>query len=429
MPAAIRLGVTLHTSVPSASSNLRIVVSFMADYRPYRFSRRILQSLVMLVFALVPATGLLRIDLFRASFIVAGHEAPWSRFSLMMGLAIIVVTGIILTYFVVGGAWCGWACPQNTLSELADGLTARLLGRKASVDIHDDFIVAPTKNKVVNWILLGGTVLAVSLVVAAIPFMFFYSPGEVLTFTNFQASQVWGSPLRTLYILVAGLVFLDLALVRHFWCKYVCAFRFGQKLFANPEALHIRYDASRREECDGCGYCDRWCITHINPTHVEASDPCIGCGECIDACRRMHPKNSEGALLSYEIANTGNARRWSIPVLSLFKGYRLAVTVLFCSGIALTAYSIATLPRPLPPEDPVVTTRRQHVRAVCENRCGAPMARCVKENVANPAACVEAAACKCSCYIDEDPTSPSRSSWEVCAKRDGGALGRSAPPR
>ncbi len=411
-----------------ASSHLRIAVISMSAYRPYRFSRRILQSLVMLVFALVPATGLLRIDLFRASFIVAGHEAPWSRFSLMMGIVIIVVTGIILTYFVVGGAWCGWACPQNTLSELADGLTARLLGRKASVDIHEDFIVAPTKNKAVNWILLGGTVLAVSLVVAVIPFMFFFSPGEILTFTNFHASTVLATPLRTLYFLLAGLVFLDLTLVRHFWCTYCCAFRFGQKLFANPAALHIRYDASRREECAECGYCDRWCITHIKPTQAGAFDPCIGCGECIDACHRIHPKNSEGVLLSYEIANTGNAKRWSIPVLSLFKGYRLAVTVLFCSGVALTAYSIATLPRPLLPEDPVVTSHRQHVHAVCENRCGALMARCAKENVANLAACSEAAACKCSCYIEEDPASPSRSDWEVCAKRNGEALERSAAP-
>ncbi len=401
----------------------------MSEYKPFRFSRRVLQSLVMFAFALVPATGLLRIDLFRASFIVAGHEAPWSRFSLMMGLAMFVVTGIILTYFVVGGAWCGWACPQNTLSELADGLTARLLGRKASVDVHDEFIVASTKNKAANWMLLGGILLTVSLAVAVIPFMFFFSPGEILTFTNFHASKILASPLRTLYFLLAGMIFLDLALVRHFWCTYACAFRFGQKLFSNPAALHLRYDASRGAECAGCGYCDRWCITHIKPTHVSASDPCIGCGECIDACHRMHPNNPEGVLLSYEVANTGNAKQWWVPLLSLFKGYRLAVTILFFSAVALTAYSVATLPRPLQAEDPVVASHRQHVHAVCESRCGAPMARCAKENVANLGACSEAAACKCSCYIEEDPASPLRSDWEVCATRNARALERSTAPR
>ena len=286
---------------------------------PYRFPRRILQSLVLLVFALVPATGLLRIDLFHASFIVAGQAAPWSRFSLMMGLVIMVVTGFILTYFVVGGAWCGWACPQNTLSELADNLTARFLGRKASVEIHDDFIVAPTKNKAVNWILLGGTVLAVSLGVAIVPFMFFFSPGEFLKLMDFHAGEALATPVRTLYFMLAGLVLLDLAVVRHSWCTYFCAFRFGQKMFANPAALHIRYDASRGEECAECGYCDRWCITHIKPTQVRALDPCIGCGECIDACQRIHRKSSTGSLLSYEIADTGNARRWWIPVVSLLR--------------------------------------------------------------------------------------------------------------
>lgn len=392
----------------------------------YRFPRRVTQCLVMLAFALIPITGLLRIDLFGASFIVAGHAVPWSRFSVMLGSVITVLTGFILTYFVVGGAWCGWACPQNSLSELADGLTARFLGGKASVDIHDHFIVARTKNKAVNWILLTGSVLTISLAVAVIPFMFFFSPCEFLKVVDFRSTEALATPVRIFYITLVGLVLLDLAVVRHFWCKYFCAFRFGQKIFANPKALHIRYDKSRSDECAECRYCDRWCITHINPTQLGAYDPCIGCGECIDACRRIHAKNPQGVLLSYEIADTGDSKRWWIPVLSLFKGYRVAVTVLFVSAVALSAHSIATLPTPLPPEDPIVTSHRQHVSAVCEFRCGALMDRCAKENVTNLAACSEAATCKCSCYIEEDPASSSRSDWEVCAKRNVGSLERSA---
>lgn len=389
----------------------------MSNYRPYRSPRYVVQTLVMLAFAVIPATGLLRIDLFRGSFIVAGHEAPWSSFSLMMGLATVMVTGFILTYFVVGGAWCGWACPQNTLSELADRLTARLLGRKASVDVHDEFIVAVTKNRALNWILLGAVLLAVSLAVALIPFMLFYSPAEILTLMKIHSTNAQATAVRTLYLAITGIVLVDVALVRHFWCSYACAFRFGQKLFFSPKALHIRYDASKPEECAQCGYCERACITHIKPIQLSKFDPCIGCGECIDACHRMHPNNPAGSLLRYEIADTGAATRWSIPLWSLFKGYRLVVTALFIVGVGLTAYSVATLPAPVVAEDPLVTAHREHVRAVCEAQCSVPMTQCVKENVSNITACRQAASCKCACYLNEDPASPLRQEWEVCASK------------
>jgi len=78
------------------------------------------------VIALIPATGLLRIDLATASFSILGHQIWWSNFILVSGLALIFATAPVLTYMTIGTVWCGWACPQNLLSEWANNLTHKL---------------------------------------------------------------------------------------------------------------------------------------------------------------------------------------------------------------------------------------------------------------------------------------------------------------
>jgi polyferredoxin len=123
--------------------------------KPYRPARRIIQVMTLVIIALIPASGLLRIDLTTASFLVMNHEVSWSNFSLVAGLALITATGPILTYLTIGPSWCGWACPQNLLSELANKFTQALLGKRASVDVREELILAPSKNSLWNWARLG----------------------------------------------------------------------------------------------------------------------------------------------------------------------------------------------------------------------------------------------------------------------------------
>ena len=103
----------------------------MKSIPPYRWKRRIVQFATLILIVLVPASGLLRIDLTSASFLILGHQVLWSNFTLVSGLALVFVTGPILTYMTIGTVWCGWACPQNLLSEWADKLTHKLLGKRA----------------------------------------------------------------------------------------------------------------------------------------------------------------------------------------------------------------------------------------------------------------------------------------------------------
>jgi hypothetical protein len=381
--------------------------------KPYRPARRIVQVMTLVIIALIPASGLLRIDLTTASFLVMNHEVSWSNFSLVAGLALITATGPILTYLTIGPSWCGWACPQNLLSELANKFTQALLGKRASVDVREELILAPSKNSLWNWARLGFIFLAASLVLAIIPFLFFFSPTEIWSFATADANHALSTFMRRLYWFMVGVVFLDIALIRYFWCDYFCLYRIGQKIFTNPEALHIRYDESRSADCTKCNYCSTACITKIQPTQIHRYDPCIDCGECVDACNRLHQKSDEKGLLTFEVGEAGQAGGWWSPFRKLLKGARGAVTLTFLAGVFLTIWSVATLPQAAAQLPAEVRARNHQILESCNQQCSVDQGQCKNGSLG---ACYRTAACKCSCYLNEDPTNPERPQWEACVK-------------
>ncbi len=272
----------------------------MLNIPQYRWKRRIVQLATLILIALIPASGLLRIDLASATFFILGHQVLWSNFALMFGLALIFVTAPILTYMTIGSAWCGWACPQTMLSEWANNLTYKLLGKRASVEVEGDgLIVAAAKNKLLNWAFLGTSFLAVSLFLALLLLLFFYTPTEVWEIVTYSNPEKL-SPL-IVYLIVTFLIFIDIAFLRYYFCDYFCFYRMGQRMFKTHEALHVNYDVSRSSDCAKCNYCATVCITKIQPTKIKPYDSCINCGECIDACDRLHDKSGTRGLLKFEL--------------------------------------------------------------------------------------------------------------------------------
>ena len=208
----------------------------------------------------------------------------------------------------IGTVWCGWSCPQNTVSEWANNLTHKLLGKRANVDIDSEGLkVAAAKNKAVNWIALVLSFAVVSLLLGVVPFLFFYSPAEVWSFVTFSSTTGISRFMQQLYIVVSVLLFLDIAVIRYFWCDYICLYRIGQRIFRTKEALHVKYDTTRSGDCAKCNYCATSCITGIDPTDVKIDDSCINCGECIDACNRLHEKKGGRGLLQFQFSEEKHA--------------------------------------------------------------------------------------------------------------------------
>jgi polyferredoxin len=382
------------------------------QFHPYR---RAMQIAMVVLLALIPAVGFFRIDLTTATFSILGRDIWWSNFLFTLGLAVTLATAPILTYMTIGTVWCGWLCPQNFLSEWANNMTHKFLGKRASVDINEDLQVASSKNKPLNWVILGLIFLAASLVLGAIPFLFFYPLAEVWGFVTHTSSDRISTFMQSLYYFSVFLTFVNIAVMRHFVCDYVCLYRIGQRLFGTRDALHINYDASRSDDCAKCNYCSTQCVTGINPTHIKLYDPCINCGECVDACNQLHAKSNTAGLIKFELGEKNETPTLRNQIRDVFSRFNWVVGGLFLLGCAMMAWGIVTQqPVQQQTTSPEEQQKMQQIARVCNSQCAKVQATCRSDNIIG---CAEASACRCKCFLQQDPLNPSRGEWQQCAQR------------
>jgi polyferredoxin len=300
----------------------------------YHWKRRAVQIATVILIALIPATGLFRVNLTTASFTVLDHPLWWSNIFFVFGLGLLIATAPIITYMTIGAAWCGWACPQNTVSEWANNLTHKLLGKRANVDIGGEGLkVAATKNKAINWTILGLSLITMSMTLGIIPFLFFFSASEVWSFITFNSTSLVSGFMRPLYLFMVILIFIDISVVRYFWCDYICLYRIGRRIFITKEALHVKYDMKRSSDCAKCNYCSVSCITGIDPTNIKLEDSCINCGECIDACTRLHEKKGSHGLQQFQFSeesHTNTLRGYLVRMAAKFNWWVGAIFLLGC---------------------------------------------------------------------------------------------------
>jgi polyferredoxin len=382
----------------------------------YHWKRRIVQLATLLLIALIPAIGLFRIDLSNASFTILDSRVWWSNFPFSFGLALVLITVPLIIYMTLGTAWCGWGCPQNLLSEWANNLTYKMLGKLASVKVDGAGLqVAASKNKAVNWLILGVTFLAVSVVLALIPFLFFYSLGEVWSFFSSGPSEQLSKFMQRLYYFMVFLIFIDIAVVRYFMCDYGCLYRIGQKMFKTRDALHVKYDSARAGECSKCNYCAASCVTNIEPTSIQIFDSCTNCGECIDACNRLQAKSAKGGLLSFEFGDKGTESTLLEKLGMVFSRFNWLVGGFFALGIGMMMWGVYTQQQ-IPAQIPIAQQlKERQLINVCNRQCESRQLACKGGSMAE---CYRAAACKCECFLQQDPSNSASGKWMQCVQRN-----------
>ncbi len=198
----------------------------------------------------------------------------------------LIVIGLALSLFfftaLAGRVWCGWACPQTVITDVYDGVARFIQGWSRG---------SPPK-RVAMWRKLATH--AVWLVFAAVLgfhlVAYFTSPRWLL------AGAVAGTltPTVTGFFAVSSLLaYLDFALVRQTFCKYLCPYARFQGVLFDSDTLVIGYDARRGEprgklgqatgDCVDCGLCVAVCPTGID-IRKGLQYECIACTHCIDAC-------------------------------------------------------------------------------------------------------------------------------------------------
>ena len=283
-------------------------------------------SLVAIV--LIPILGIFRIDV-SAGFVVLGRQIWFSDFYIVFGSWLTLASSLIMFYSTLGTAFCGWVCPQNTLSAWANNLTFKYLGKRAAVnwDADSSAKVANAKNKLSNWLMLGAKLLLVSMAIAIVPMLYFYPPDVVWSFVSFSADE---RVTKSLYLIFSVFVFIalvNLAVIRYYMCRYMCVYRIWQFLFKSRQTLHVVYDETRADDCLKCNYCETVCPVDINPRNTAVYDSCTNCGECITACSTIHKKHDTSGLLSYKFGERGlvssslsslaSRATWALPAFLL----------------------------------------------------------------------------------------------------------------
>jgi hypothetical protein len=182
--------------------------------------------------------------------VVLDRQIWFADFFLIAGLWIMLASALVMLYSVAGTVFCGWVCPQNILSEWANFVTRKFLGRRAKVNMDGSApLVATTKDKALNWICCWACRCSRPRSSSAIvPLFYFYPPATVWSFVTWRADPRLAGSLHYIYFVFVLIILLDVAFIRHFWCRFACVYRVWQHSFRTRETLHVSYDASRADE-------------------------------------------------------------------------------------------------------------------------------------------------------------------------------------
>ena len=218
---------------------------------------------------------------------VAGHLPTVTA---LMGALIVTVL-----YGVLGSrVFCGWICPMNLVTELAD-VCRRRLGFQADVIRFDR--------------RLRYAFAVVTLVASA-------AMGTAAFETVSPQALLWRDAIfgTGLWALAAalGIFSLDLAVSRQGWCGHLCPLGAFWALVGrlNPKpSITIHFDNS---SCTRCGDCLRICpesqiirFKDLALTQQIPSGECLQCGRCIEIC----PESS----LTFDLMSTIRQKQKTFP--------------------------------------------------------------------------------------------------------------------
>lgn len=283
-------------------NDIPISITVVKPSNKLHWQRRAFQFSFIFILVAIPLSGLFRIDPIAGAFVVLDKQIWWSDFFLVFGLWVLVASSLVLLYSMLGTAFCGWACPQNTLSEWANLITRKLLGKRADINLDGQKMqVAAKKNNWLNWIVLALLITVVSLFFAIIPILYFYTPEVIWSFITFNDDERLAASLHYIYLIFALITFIDIAFIRHFWCRFMCIYKVWQHGFKTKQTLHVHYDTSRAEQCSKCNFCVTACFIDIDPRKTNEYDTCINCGECITACNNLQAKKNQPGLLTFRV--------------------------------------------------------------------------------------------------------------------------------
>jgi len=288
--------------------------------------RRSFQWLCSLLILLLPfgrwhGRSLLRLDLETLSLSFFGQVLRLEDLPLFLFSLLLLLLVFLLVTLVFGRVWCGWACPQTTLTDLAEWWA-----RKTGLKIERNRLRGAWPRKV----LAHAGFLLLSLLTGANLVWYFIEPERF--FRQLAGGTLhpgaWGTMLA-----VAGVVYADLGFIRRMVCRDFCPYGRFQAALADRATLVLHRPANEAERCIDCGACVRACPMNIDIRNGDQIE-CINCGRCLDACRQVMARRRQPGLMIYSFGSENlGVRALLNPRTLLLAGAVLGLSVLLALAI------------------------------------------------------------------------------------------------
>jgi len=266
-------------------------------------------------------TSLLRIDIPSLTLHFFGQALRIEELYLVLLFSLVLMFGFLLMTMMLGRVWCGWLCPQTTLTDLAEWFAAKLglPGKKKS-----------TNKRFPQKILLQLIYLLLAFLVSANLLWYFIEPLDF--FSKLISGQLHYAAWISL-LLVTLVIYLDLALVRRLMCKEFCPYGRFQTVLADQSTLTLHLPDAELKRCIECGSCVRACPMAID-IRCGYQVECINCGRCLDACRQVMAKRDQPGLIRYTFGTSGEGVKTLFNLRTLLLGMAtlaLLVILLFAA--------------------------------------------------------------------------------------------------
>lgn len=259
----------------------------------------------------IDGNSLFRIDIPELTLYFFGQTLRIEELYLVLLFSLALTLGFLLITMLLGRVWCGWLCPQTTLTDLAEWFASRLglCGAKGQ------------KTRAVGKrFLLHFFYVLLALLVSSNLLWYFIEP--LSFFSKLASAQLHYSTWICL-LTVALTVYLDLALVRRLMCSEFCPYGRFQTALADKSTLALHLPPAELERCIKCNSCVRVCPMQIDIRKGYQVE-CINCGRCLDACRLVMAKRNQAGLISYSFGIEGqglkallNARTMLLSLVTL----------------------------------------------------------------------------------------------------------------
>jgi polyferredoxin len=271
------------------------------------------------LFIFAPFLGLLRFDLKHGALILFGIPLSLSELGIAYG---IILASFILVFagaLLWGRIYCGWMCPQTTLSELVATLERWVCPRRGP---------RTARCKVLS--------TAASLLIAG------FVAWSLVSYFLDRSEWFWPGPgVWITWALTAGVLAADFLWLRHRFCVGVCPYGLLQNIIQDNRTLGVELDPARQAECTNCLLCVRACFMGVD-IRTQAFDPrCLNCGDCI-AATRLAKTCPEEPLISFRY---GTDRRSTWPgwlrKAGILDARRAVVALLFVASCGLVVAQAA----------------------------------------------------------------------------------------